>query len=428
MWYLSCSRWLLLLLFSAASATAAAAPPPAHPLGVLRLGDAAALALRNNPALLRFGPERAAASARLLQAGLRPNPELGIDIENAAGSGAYRRAEALEATLRLALVYERVARRDARLAVARTQLAQVDVDWMLVQLDVLAETTRLCIDVSESQEQLALAQRGAVYAEQTLAATQRRVSAGAASSLEINRARIALQRAQLEQEHYEHQLDAQRRQLAAQWGETDPQFERLDADLRALPVVADYTALVERLRRSPAFARYDVETRLREADLQLARAQAQGNPLLGAGVRRMQASGDYALVASLLIPLPVRNRNQGAIAEAEALRERVAADRQNGLLRSQTALYVLLQELRHARTLVEAVRDQLLPQAEEALTLTRHGYANGRYSQLDLLDAQKTRLELERELLSNAADYHRTLAAIERMTALAVDSQDDATP
>jgi cobalt-zinc-cadmium efflux system outer membrane protein len=88
-------------------------------------------------------------------------------------------------------------------------------------------------------------------------------------------------------------------------------------------------------------------------------------------------------------------------------------------VRSEAALYDLSQELKHARAQVESLRDTVIPQAREALGLTRRGYANGRYSQIDLLDAQRTLLELESEQLRNAADYHRTLAAIERMTALA---------
>lgn len=416
---------VLLALPLAAAATAAESP---HPGGVLRLADAAELALRAHPDLQRFEHDRAAASGRRLQAGLGPNPELGIDFENFAGGGDHRKADALETTLRLGLVWQRGAKREARLDLAEAHLAQVDADFTLAQLDVLAQTTRHFIDVVESQEQLALAQRAAGYATQTLEAAERRVRAGAASSLEINRARIAVERAQLEQEHYEHLLAAQRRRLSAQWGEEVPGFSQAAAELRTLPASDDYAVLLARLRRSPDYARFDVEARLRGAELALARAQAQTDPVLSAGVRRFEASGDAALVATMLWPLPLRNRNEGAIAEAVAQRDRVAAERHAAAVRAETVLFDAVQELRHARTMVEALRDVLVPQADQALQLTRRGYANGRYSQIDLLDAQKTRLELERELLVNAAEYHRTLAAVERMTALAADSTGSPAP
>ncbi len=427
LWRHCAARLCLLWALPFAVAAAPAPPEPPHPLGELRLEQAADLALRAHPDLARFAYDRAAADGRQLQAGLKPRPELGVDLENFAGSGAYRAADSIEATLRLALIWEAASKREARVDAARAYGARVDADRSLARLDVIAETTRRFIDVVESQEQFGLAERSVAYATQTLVAASRRVQAGAASSLEVNRARIALERAQLEREHYEHQLATQRRLLAAQWGETEASFTSARADLRVLPAAQDYPALVERLRRSPDFARYDVEQRLRSAELSVAQTQARGDPLFGAGVRRLQANGDYALIASMLLPLPIGNRNQGAIAEATALRDRIGAERQAATVRNETALYGFVQELRHARTLFEALRDTLVPEAEQALTLTRRGYANGRYSQLDLLDAQKTRLDLERELLTNAADYHRMLAAVERMTALAA-AEETPTP
>ncbi|NKF23706.1 TolC family protein [Solimonas marina] len=428
----SCCRpaaGLALLLGLAMAATAASPAPEApHPSGPLTLADATALAIKANPKLARFVYDRAAAGGQRLQAGLGPRPELGIELENFGGTGPYRGADSIEATLRLTIAWQRIAKRQARIGVTDARLAQLDHTEIMARLDVVAETTRRFLDVIESQAQLALAARGVGYAEQTLAAAKRRVAIGAASSLEVNRARIALERVQLEHEHYEHLLATQRRRLGAQWGETVPQFERADGELGQLPDAPDYTALLERLRRSPDYARYDVEQRLREAQLRLARQESNDDPRFSAGVRRLQGSGDYALVASLLLPLSISNRNQGAIVEAEALRDRVAVDRQAAAVESETVLYDFVQALRHARTMAESLRSVLLPQADEALMLTRRGYANGRYSQIDLLDAQQTRLDLEQEWLTNVADYHRTLAAVDRMTALAPDTNASLQP
>lgn len=310
------------------------------------------------------------------------------------------------------------------MALAARSADSVDASEALARLDAIVQTTSAFIDVVESQQQLVLAERAIEYAEQTLAGAERRIQAGAASSIERNRASIALERARLEREHYEHQLATQRRQLSANWGETEPLFDSASAELLQLPEVPDWPDLLARLRRSPDFARYDVERRVREAELALAQSKAAVDPTVYAGVRLLRDGmqsprTDAALVAYLLTPLPWNNRNQGAIAEARAQRDRVDADRHVAQIKAETALYEQVQELRHARTLVDSLQDTLLPQADEALKLIRNGYANGRLSQLDVIDAQRTRLELEAELLSNAADYHRRFAAIERMTALA---------
>ena len=67
---------------------AADATPIAEPTGTITLPDALALAIARNPELAVFPHELRAADARKLQAGLRPNPELGIEIEGFAGSGS----------------------------------------------------------------------------------------------------------------------------------------------------------------------------------------------------------------------------------------------------------------------------------------------------------------------------------------------------
>lgn len=399
---------------TAMSVTSVSAPP-------IDLSEALSRALRDNPGLQRFPLERRAAEARKLQAGRRPNPSLELDVENFAGSGEYRGADGLETTLRFGQLLERNSKREARTILAENGLLRADSDFALARLDVLVETTRRFIDVVETQQQLALAERGVDLAKQVLQDAQRRVNAGAASTLEQHRAQIALSRAELEVEHYEHLLLTQRRWLASQWGEKEETFLKAEADLLALPEVADDETLQTRLLRSPDYLQYDIERRLRDSEVILARAQASVDPTVSAGLRRFERSQDIALIATLSVPLTVRDRNQGNIAAATALRDSVEYSQQNALLQAQTALYDLSQELRHARTLVDTLRNELIPEAEAALKLTLRGYANGRYSQLEVLDARSTALELQRELLINAADYHRVLAAIERMTALAPD-------
>ena len=68
-------------------------PDPAsaldEPTGVLTLSEALALALIENPELAPFAWRERANEARLLQAKLRPNPELGVEAENLLGTGSF---------------------------------------------------------------------------------------------------------------------------------------------------------------------------------------------------------------------------------------------------------------------------------------------------------------------------------------------------
>lgn len=395
-------------------------PPPQapQPTGALSLGDAVAAALRGHPDLQTMSWERRAAEARRLQAGLRPNPELRVNLENAPGTGEHNGLSLLETTLELALPLEPAARREARLGISAAELAGVDAREALLRLDIAAHTARLFIDVVEQQGNLELARQAVEGAELMLAAAKRRVRAGAASELEVSRATVAVERARLQEEHYEHLLLVQRRTLAAQWGQREPGFISAEAELLPLPPLPDGPALLARLRLSPDFALYDVEARLQEARAAQAVARNRVQPVVGVGLRRFEATDDVALLATLTLPLPWRDRQQGVIAEAEALSSRSAAARTAAELAGEVALFDLLQELKHAATVLQQLDSVLIPQAEKTQQLLRKGYESGRYTQLDWLDAQRTRLELEQERLSFAAEFHRFRVAVERMTAL----------
>ncbi|MGH8035514.1 MAG: hypothetical protein ACREO9_09830, partial [Lysobacterales bacterium] len=69
------------------SASAAGAENVASASGELTLPQAIAVALEHNPDLQVSVYELRAADARITQAGLRPNPELGLELENFAGDG-----------------------------------------------------------------------------------------------------------------------------------------------------------------------------------------------------------------------------------------------------------------------------------------------------------------------------------------------------
>ena len=87
--------------------------------------------------------------------------------------------------------------------------------------------------------------------------------------------------------------------------------------------------------RNPDITRFASQARLREAELRLAQAQARPNLAFSVGVRRLEESSDNALVAGFSMPLPVFDRNQGAIREARVRRAQSDAELQAALTRAR---------------------------------------------------------------------------------------------
>jgi cobalt-zinc-cadmium efflux system outer membrane protein len=61
------------------------------------------------------------------------------------------------------------------------------------------------------------------------------------------------------------------------------------------------------------------------------------------------------------------------------------------------------------------LEEEVLPAAREALELAERGFETGRFSQLDLLEAQRTLLELRRERIDAGMTRHTLVLEIERL-------------
>jgi outer membrane protein, heavy metal efflux system len=396
-----------------------------EPRGDLALADAIGAALLRNPELRSAGFAARAAQSQLQQAGLRPNPELAVEIENFGGSGALRGGDSLETTLSLSQVIELGDKRRRRVEAASFGRDDALLEREAKALDVLAEVTRRFIAVAAQQERLALARRALALSEQTLRAIEIRVAAARVPVAEQSRAAIALSRARLEEQHATHGLASARQHLAATWGSTEPRFGDVRAELFELPAAANFEGLLAGLKTNPDFLRFANAERLHTAELRLAQAQARSDLTVGAGVRRFEETGDTGLVLNFSMPLPLANRNQGAIGAAQWRREQVQSDQQAAFVNAHAALFDLYQELQHARYATTSLRGQLIAQAENALAQTRYGYERGRFSYLELADAQRELLELQSAAIEAAANYHLLYAEIERLTHAPLNLQQD---
>ena len=112
---------------------------------------------------------------------------------------------------------------------------------------------------------------------------------------------------------------------------------------------------------------------------------------------------------------------EAALQSTKALHVLVAAPAKSGSLdefklarqRERDISNAISKEL--VETFVTALDRDMLPDAEAALQLARDGFERARFSQLELLDAQRTLLELRRERIAAAVTYHQFVIEIEKL-------------
>ena len=97
-----------------------------------------------------------------------------------------------------------------------------------------------------------------------------------------------------------------------------------------------------------------------------------------------------------MVTLPFENRNQGAVAAAEAERAGAAAHLEAARLAAQSEIAAARSRDRHARQALEAYTGDTIALARQNLEVVRQTYELGRGTLLDVLNEQRRYLDVER--------------------------------
>ena len=407
-------RWLLpcIPLFCASGADLAHAG--ASMTDALTLHAAIARSVAANPELKAFKYVLGAQDGRTLQAGLKPNPVLVIDIEDALGTGERRGFSGAQTTVALRQQFERGAAH-SRVAAARAGRSALDAELHEKRFEVSVEAARRFAQVLSNQARLQLMQEAITLAKQALAAVQVRVQAAKAPEAELARAAAQLARAELDYEDSEHEFLTAKFQLAALWGASQPDFDSVAGNMAKLAKLPPFERYSARIIANPSLQKFSSELALREAELRLAEQRRKPAWELTAGVRRFEKGSDFAGVIGINIPLTWNDYGQGQTATAQASLEQVGADRQASQVKLVAHLFALYQQLGHALHVIKKLDAEVLPRMRDALKQTEYAYTRGRYGYLELLGAQRELAEIQVAKIQAEADALRYAIEIDRV-------------
>lgn len=365
-----------------------------------------------NPRIVGPRAESEAAQALVGQARLRPNPEVSLEVENIAGSGAFSGLSATEYTLVVGQRIELGGKRGARVAAAeaQAQLANLRTDLAGAELGFLVRERYVAAAAAASRVELA---RDVVDRNEELARIAGvLVEVGREPPLRALRAEATLAEARAELQAAEANSLAARTALASLWGEQDTPplvpgaFPNIEPPAAVLASATSLPLQVARGQSATAAAEIDYERSLRIPD-----------PVVSAGVRRFEESNDSAFLVGVSIPLPFWNRNQGNIAAAEARLRAANAREAVALADFELTVTRARSQYLAAEARVETLSTTSLPQAEEALRLVRIGYRNGRFPLIEVLSAAEARDAIREALITAEEDRGQAAAELIRLAA-----------
>jgi outer membrane protein, heavy metal efflux system len=387
---------------------------------LVSLEQALARTLDKNPELKMFSYRLRVADADILQAGLRPMPEVSLEVENIGGNAPYNGVDSAQVTLALSQLIELGGKRDRREDVAAAGGYSERLAYEVARLDVLGETLRRYVELAQAQASVELALRAVALAEDAEQAARFRVKAGAAPLSDVTRLMLSRQQVGLALRRAQVRQKSAGGRLALMWGEGghDSGAENLNASsaLLPLPSLPSRKILFAQLDQAPLLRMLTSQTRLHEAQVRLAESSGRADMRVSIGARRDFQNQGNSMVFGLSMPIGLAKSSRANTARAQAELRLSQVGREAGEIAVLASLDEMYRALEFTHESLALLEQESLPLMRQLYTDIEKGYRAGRYSLLELINAQQERLSLEQGVIDLAATFHLQRNELERLT------------
>jgi NodT family efflux transporter outer membrane factor (OMF) lipoprotein len=290
-------------------------------------------------------------------------------------------------------------RRGVEAAQARWEAARAD--WRDLRLRIAGEVASTYLQMRQAERRLALARDDGAALHERLDLVERRRAAGAASELEVHRARADAAAADAAAAPWIAESSAARNALAVLVGAPPEGFETQLAPRRPIPQPGAGQVAVglpsTLVRRRPDLRRADRELAAATAEIGVATADLYprfdlvGN--LGADTVRpgeltAQASRTWSIAPQLYLPLFGRGRLTATVAQREAARDQALAVYREAVLAALADVETAMLRFDRARARRDGL-ERAAAELEASAALAREQQAAGRAGRLDVLQAER---------------------------------------
>lgn len=374
------------------------------------LSEATALTLQANPDLAVAMRGREIESAQQLQAASRPNPTLSGQVQDL-------RSQNRVTTIAISQQLETAGKRDKRIVAAGAAFDIAEADIHIAQAEISAKTYAAFYQVLAAQQAQKLAQELLEIATTTKDTTTKRVLAGKISPVEESKAKVAEASLKIDLANANQQLDISKQRLASLWSKSEGQTDYIVVgDLENLKELPNESELIAQLADSPRLKKAALAIKEKQAisNIELSKQTPDVTVSLGAQ-RNEELGGITQAMIGLYIPIPVFDKNQGNLLSAKA-REYQSIDEKTAL---ENQLQTELKDAYSRRQLqVEAsnmYKQDILQGAQSAYEAARKGFEFGKFSFLEVLDAQRTLFQAKMQFIQTLTMAHLAEADIQRI-------------
>jgi cobalt-zinc-cadmium efflux system outer membrane protein len=284
-----------------------------------------------------------------------------------------------------------------------------------MQQRLLTDVRLRYYDLLVALEKIRISDQLVEFSQDAVDTTQQLVEAQEMARTALLQAQVELQYAQVTRRQASNELAGARRNLAVLIGEEDLPFSTVTGSLQDNDGLDIEAAFDQILQQSPEIARRFNEVEI--ARRNLARQCVEPIPDVTWQATILYGLGSDDVVSGLQVgmPIPVLNRNEGAIGQAR--KEMVAAERnaERTALRLRERLVTAYQSYMDAKLEIEAFNSEILPTSKETIRLVSQGYRQGEVSYLELLVVQRTYFQINLANVDRLGEMWRQRITIEGM-------------
>lgn len=352
----------------------------------------------------------AAAEANIRQAGVKPNPSLGLETENFAGSGPYSMLGGSQTTLSYQQVLERGGKREARVGLARASAEVTRRRRDVRRLDLLRDVQVAYAEALAAEADLLIAEARLIAARSAQTDVDRRVRAARDPLFAGSRAESAAAQAQVERDQAETARENARAVLARFWGGSTNFTLNLETFFAVTPPSAPGSVATADL------ALVESEREVASANIRIERSRSVVDPTVRAGVRYFGDGRDVAFVVGGAIPLRLYDTNKAGVERALSERNAAEADLAAERIVRQREIARLTARLAASATESERLRAEVIPSAIRAVEQVRDGFNRGGFQYINVADAERALADARARRVAVLRQFHIDQAALDRFT------------
>ena len=358
------------------------------------------LVIKQNPHLLALAKQIDIQQEKLVQSRKFSNPVLSFETgADAETSGMISQKIQLGG------------KRKHKIKLSELEFKKSELEYQKLTQEKLTVAFQSFVNILHLQELKSLQHDRISVVEELLKSVSKRVEAGKLSPAEQSRAKIQYFQEQMKFNTINSKLERTWKSISALYGEEKSPFNFAKGVFKKIPMITRSHSLDNSL----SFLLAELSVEIQERNIKSEKAKVIPNFDVGAGIKRSEIPGN-ALQIGLSIPIPIFNRNQGNIKSAILALDKKELELKavESQLNSKLVQIIIELDLLYSET--TTLKEEIIPEAQSAYTIISDGYIYGRFTYLDVVDAQKMWFQSRSQYLMALKDFHQNIFELSRLT------------